>query len=191
MFNWGWYTGTPRSESGIRRPHDARISGQGHDAGERHSREHDEQTRPASPTRSRVSGSRSRVPGPTARAAPTIESRQRTRTPGSEDIPGAELLPGKGKAIADGWPPTEERMIRLWSGPQGAFKAAFAGTTPEAPPMTPRPQRAGRRCDDDLEDRRCQWGQQQGGADVPIPGDPHRHRHHHARRREHAREASW
>ena len=35
----------------------------------------------------------------------------------------------------------EERMIRLWSGPQGAFKAAFAGTSPDAPPLTPRPQR--------------------------------------------------
>jgi hypothetical protein len=32
-------------------------------------------------------------------------------------------------------------MIRLWSGPLGAFMAAFAGTSPEAPPMTPRPQR--------------------------------------------------
>ena len=30
-------------------------------------------------------------------------------------------------------------MIRLWAGPQGAFKAAFAGTT-DPPPMTPRPQ---------------------------------------------------
>src|SRR4029079_16202500 len=35
----------------------------------------------------------------------------------------------------------EERMIRLWASPQGAWKAAFAGTSPDAPPMTPRPQR--------------------------------------------------
>jgi hypothetical protein len=34
----------------------------------------------------------------------------------------------------------EERMIRLWAGSQGAFKAAFFGTNPDAPPMTPRPQ---------------------------------------------------
>src|SRR5262249_21533840 len=58
----------------------------------------------------------------------------------NENSPGAELVPGKGKA-----PPmpatVEERMIRLWAGPQGAFKAAFAGTSPDAPPMTPRPQR--------------------------------------------------
>jgi hypothetical protein len=57
----------------------------------------------------------------------------------NEDIPGAELVPGKGKATP--MPATvEERMIRLWASPQGAFKAAFAGTT-DPPPMTPRPQR--------------------------------------------------
>jgi hypothetical protein len=57
----------------------------------------------------------------------------------NEDIPGAELVPGKGKATP--MPATvEERMIRLWSGPQGAFKAAFAGTS-DPPSMTPRPQK--------------------------------------------------
>ena len=57
----------------------------------------------------------------------------------NEDIPGAELVAGKGKATP--MPATvEERMIRLWASPQGAFKAAFAGTT-DPPPMTPRPQR--------------------------------------------------
>jgi len=57
----------------------------------------------------------------------------------NEDIPGAELVAGKGKATP--MPATvEERMIRLWAGPQGAFKAAFAGTS-DPPSMTPRPQR--------------------------------------------------
>jgi len=56
-----------------------------------------------------------------------------------EDIPGAELVPGKGKAKP--MPATvEERMIRLWAGPQGAFKAAMAGIS-EPPEMAPRPQR--------------------------------------------------
>src|SRR5581483_1186108 len=56
-----------------------------------------------------------------------------------EDIPGAELVPGKGKATP--MPATvEERMIRLWAGPQGAFKAAMAGTS-DPPEMAPRPQR--------------------------------------------------
>jgi hypothetical protein len=43
-----------------------------------------------------------------------------------EDIPGAELVPGKGKATPrpDAW---RERVIRLWTSPQGAPKAALAG----------------------------------------------------------------
>ncbi len=57
----------------------------------------------------------------------------------NEDIPGAELVAGKGKATP--MPATvEERMIRLWANPQGAFKAAMAGTS-DPPEMAPRPQR--------------------------------------------------
>jgi hypothetical protein len=57
----------------------------------------------------------------------------------NEDIPGAELVPGKGKATP--MPATvEERMIRLWASPQGAFKGAMAGTS-DPPEMAPRPQR--------------------------------------------------
>src|SRR5579871_5435312 len=57
----------------------------------------------------------------------------------NEDIPGAELVPGKGKATP--MPATvEERMIRLWAGPQGAFKGAMAGIS-DPPEMAPRPQR--------------------------------------------------
>ena len=43
-----------------------------------------------------------------------------------EDIAGAELVAGKGTATAK---PTAlaERLIRIWSGPQGAAKAAAAG----------------------------------------------------------------
>jgi len=43
-----------------------------------------------------------------------------------EDIPGAEIVAGKGKATPR--PQTlEERRIRLWASPQGAPKAAIAG----------------------------------------------------------------
>src|ERR1700727_798181 len=57
----------------------------------------------------------------------------------NEDIPGAELVPGKGKATP--MPATvEERMIRLWAGPQGAFKSAMAGIS-DQPEMAPRPQK--------------------------------------------------
>ena len=56
-----------------------------------------------------------------------------------EDIPGAELVPGKGKATP--MPATvEERMIRLWASPQGAFKGAMAGIS-DPPEMAPRPQK--------------------------------------------------
>jgi hypothetical protein len=43
-----------------------------------------------------------------------------------EDIPGAEIVPGKGKATPK---PAllRERLIRLWASPQGAPKAAAAG----------------------------------------------------------------
>ncbi len=43
----------------------------------------------------------------------------------NEDIPGAEIVAGKGKATP--MPAAlEERLIRLWAGPQGAAKAALA-----------------------------------------------------------------
>jgi hypothetical protein len=43
-----------------------------------------------------------------------------------EDVVGAELVPGKGKASPKP-AALHERLIRLWAGPQGAPKAAAAG----------------------------------------------------------------
>jgi hypothetical protein len=44
----------------------------------------------------------------------------------NEDIPGAETVPGKGKATP--MPAAvQERLIRLWASPQGASKAAILG----------------------------------------------------------------
>ena len=43
-----------------------------------------------------------------------------------EDIPGAELVPGKGKATPK-QATLEERLVRLWASPHGAPKAAIAG----------------------------------------------------------------
>lgn len=46
----------------------------------------------------------------------------------NEDIPGAEIIAGKGKATP--MPAAvQERLIRLWSSPQGAPKAALAAVT--------------------------------------------------------------
>ena len=44
----------------------------------------------------------------------------------NEDVPGAEITPGRGKAtpMPDA---LRERLVRLWTGPQGAPKAATAG----------------------------------------------------------------
>jgi len=55
----------------------------------------------------------------------------------NEDIAGAELLKGKGKATP--MPATvQERMIRLWASPQGAPKAALAAIT-DPPQMGANP----------------------------------------------------
>jgi hypothetical protein len=54
---------------------------------------------------------------------------------------GAELVSGQGKATPKA-ATVEERMIRLWASPQGAWKAAMAGTQfPNPPEMAARPQR--------------------------------------------------
>src|SRR5215472_3389022 len=87
----------------------------------------------------------------------------------NEDVPGAELVPGKGKATP--MPATvEERMIRLWESPQGAFKAAMAGTS-DPPEMAPRPQRvpadvstAGKTS--------VAWEGDKPSVTFPIPGVP-------------------
>ena len=138
MFNWGWYTGMLRSSEEYDLLMSLAYSGKGtmQVGGQ-----------PCNVTMYRsdisyqTSGERIRITGtqPNGQSCSTIEVLGGAYA-WNEDILGAELVPGKGKATP--MPATvEERMIRLWSGPQGAFKAAFAGTSPDAPPMTPRPQR--------------------------------------------------
>jgi hypothetical protein len=51
----------------------------------------------------------------------------------NEDIAGAEIVKGKGKATPMPGA-VEERLIRLWASPQGAPKAAIAGIGPAATP---------------------------------------------------------
>src|SRR5262245_13680810 len=138
MFNWGWYMGMLRSseEYDLLMSLDYQGKGTMQVGGQ-----------PCNVTMYRsdisyqTSGERIRITGtrPNGQSCSTIEVLSGAYA-WNEDIQGAELVPGKGKATP--MPATvEERMIRLWSGPQGAFKAAFAGTSPDAPPMTPRPQR--------------------------------------------------
>jgi len=138
LFNWAWYMGMLRSseEYDLLMSLDYQGKGTMQLGGQ-----------PCNVTMYRsdisyqTSGERIRITGtrPSGQSCSTIEVLSGAYA-WNEDIQGAELVPGKGKATA--MPATvEERMIRLWSGPQGAFKAAFAGTSPDAPPMTPRPQR--------------------------------------------------
>jgi hypothetical protein len=138
MFNWGWHLGMLRSseEYDLIMSLDYQGKGTMQVGGQ-----------PCNVTMYRsdisyqTSGERIRITGtrPNGQSCNTIEVLSGAYA-WNEDVQGAELVPGQGKATP--MPATvEERMIRLWSGPQGAFKAAFAGTSPEAPPMTPRPQR--------------------------------------------------
>jgi hypothetical protein len=137
LFNWAWYTGMLRSseEYDLLMSLDYQGKGTMQVGGQ-----------PCNVTMYRsdisyqTSGERIRITGtrPNGQSCSTIEVLSGAYA-WNEDIQGAELVPGKGKATP--MPATvEERMIRLWSGPQGAFKAAFAGTS-DPPSMTPRPQR--------------------------------------------------
>ena len=46
----------------------------------------------------------------------------------NEDVAGAEIGPAKGKAVPMA-SAVQERLVRIWASPQGAPKAALAGTT--------------------------------------------------------------
>jgi hypothetical protein len=137
LFNWAWYMGMLRSneEYDVLMTLDYQGKGTMQVGGQ-----------PCNVTMYRSdityqkSGERIRITGtrPNGQSCSTIEVLSGAYA-WNEDIQGAELVPGQGKATP--MPATvEERMIRLWSGPQGAFKSAFAGTS-DPPSMTPRPQK--------------------------------------------------
>ena len=88
-----------------------------------------------------TSGERIRITGtrPNGQSCSTIEVLSGAYT-WNEDVQGAELVAGQGKATP--MPATvEERMIRMWANPQGAWKSAIAGTqNTNAPQMAARPQ---------------------------------------------------
>ena len=137
LFNWAWYTGMLRSSEEYDLLMSLEYQGKG-------TMQVDGQ--PCNVTKYRTSisyqtsGERIQITGtrPNGQSCSNVEVLSGAYT-WNEDIPGAELVPGKGKATP--MPATvEERMIRLWAGPQGAFKAALAGTS-DPPQMTPRPQR--------------------------------------------------
>jgi len=137
LFNWAWYMGMLRSSEEYDLLMTLEYQGKG-------TMQVDGQ--PCNVTKYRTSisyqtsGERIQITGtrPNGQSCSNVEVLSGAYA-WNEDIPGAELVPGQGKAAPM---PTAvaERMIRLWAGPQGAFKAAFAGTS-DPPAMTPRPQR--------------------------------------------------
>jgi len=137
LFNWGWYMGMLRSseEYDVLMTLDYQGKGTMQIGGQPCN-----VTMYRSDISYRVSGERIRITGtrPNGQSCNTIEVVSGAYA-WNEDIQGAELVPGQGKATPMA-ATVEERMIRLWSGPQGAFKAAFAGTS-DPPSMTPRPQK--------------------------------------------------
>ena len=74
----------------------------------------------------RVQYSCTRANGQTYSAVEVVSG----QTAWNEDIAGAEILPGKGKATPMPGA-VQERLIRLWASPQGAPKAAIAAAAPE------------------------------------------------------------
>jgi hypothetical protein len=137
LFNWGWYMGMLRSNEEYDVLMTLEYQGKG---------TMQVNGQPCNVTKYRTSisyqtsGERIQIAGtrPNGQSCSSVEVLSGAYA-WNEDIPGAELVPGQGKTTP--MPATvEERMIRLWSGPQGAFKAAFAGTS-DPPSMTPRPQK--------------------------------------------------
>ena len=137
LFNWAWYTGMLRSTEEYDLIMSLVYQGTGtiQAAGQ-----------PCNVTMYRAdisyqtSGERIRITGtrPNGESCSNVEVLSGAYA-WNEDIQGAELITGKGKATPV--PATvEERMIRLWASPQGAWKAAMAGIL-DPPQMAARPQR--------------------------------------------------
>jgi hypothetical protein len=139
LFNWAWYMGMLRSTEERDLVMTLDYQGKG-------TMQVDGQPCNVTLYRSdisyRASGERIRITGtrPNGQSCSSIEVLSGAYA-WNEDIQGAELVPGEGKATP--MPATvEERMIRLWAGPQGAWKAAVAGTEYANPPqLAARPQR--------------------------------------------------
>jgi len=88
----------------------------------------------------------------------------------NEDIVGAEILPGKGKATPMPGA-VEERLIRLWASPQGAPKAAIQGADPAAQ-LGANPGTLLRDGVDKAGQTSLAWENGKAVVTYPIPGVP-------------------
>jgi hypothetical protein len=130
LFNWGWHLGMLRSDQELDLIASLEYQGKG---------TMQVNGQPCNVTKYRssisyqTSGERIQITGtrPNGQSCSTIEVLSGAYA-WNEDIPGAELIKGKGKATPMA-AATRERMIRLWAGPQGALKSALAGI--QDPPL--------------------------------------------------------
>jgi hypothetical protein len=88
----------------------------------------------------------------------------------NEDIPGAEIVPGKGKATPMPGA-VQERLIRLWASPQGAAKAAIAGLAPAAQ-LGANPATLLKDGVDKVGETSLSWQAGKPMVTFPIPGVP-------------------
>jgi hypothetical protein len=130
LFNWGWHLGMLRSDQELDLITSLEYQGKG---------TVQVNGQPCNVTKYRtsvnyhVSGERIQITGtrPNGQSCNNIEVLSGAYA-WDEDVPGAELIKGKGKATPMA-AATRARMIRLWAGPQGALKAALAGI--QDPPL--------------------------------------------------------
>ena len=130
LFNWGWHLGMLRSDQ--ERDIVASLEYQGKGTVQVGGQPCNV-TKYRSSINYQTSGERIQITGtrPNGQSCSTIEVLSGAYA-WNEDIPGAELIKGKGKATPMA-AATRERMIRLWAGPQGALKSALAGI--QDPPL--------------------------------------------------------
>jgi hypothetical protein len=130
LFNWGWHMGMLRGDQELDLITSLEYQGKG---------AVQVNGQPCNVTKYRtsinyhVSGERIQMTGtrPNGQACSNIEVLNGAYA-WDEDIPGAELVKGKGKATPMA-AATRARMIRLWASPQGALKSALAGI--QDPPL--------------------------------------------------------
>ncbi len=130
LFNWGWHLGMLRSDQ--ERDIVASLEYQGKGTMQVNGQPCNV-TKYRSSINYQTSGERIQLTGtrPNGESCSTIEVLSGAYA-WNEDIPGAELIKGQGKATPMA-AATRERMIRLWAGPQGALKSALAGI--QDPPL--------------------------------------------------------
>ena len=169
LFNWGWHLGMLRGDQEIDLIASLEYQGKG-------TMQVDGQ--PCTLTKYRIStnyqtsGQRTQITctRPNGQTYSNIEVLSGAYS-WNEDIPGAELIKGKGKATPMA-AATEERMIRLWASPQGALKSALAGIQ-DPPIFAVRP---GTQVPADVATAGKTSVVWEGGKPVvsfPIPGCPH------------------